>query len=151
MGQDRRISDLAAATGVPVATIKYYLRVGLLPEGHRLTARLSEYGEQHVRRLALLRILREVGRVPIEGLRGLVEAATRPGTVHELFAAAADAISPRPPAGGELRPFTRQLADQILDQAGWTHVRPSPPTARTSLPRSSRSPRTTPTRGTPPS
>lgn len=122
-----RISELADVTGVPVATIKYYLREGLLPVAQQVTPRLSEYGEQHVRRLALLRILREVGRVPIDGLKRVVDAAGRPGSVHELFAAAADAMAPVAAPGGDLRPGAREIADQIIDAAGWSHVRSDAP------------------------
>jgi DNA-binding transcriptional MerR regulator len=129
MGQQpgHRISDLASLTGVPVATIKYYLREGLLPAARRITPRLSEYGGEHVRRLALLRVLREVGRVPVDGLRRLVEATERPGTVHELFAAAADAMAPRPTEGGPGRTAARVLADQLVHAAGWTAVRRDAP------------------------
>lgn len=126
MGQ-YRISDLTTLSGVPIATIKYYLREGLLPPGRRLTPRLAEYDDTHVRRLALLRILRDVGHVPIDRLKGLVDATTRPGVIHELFRAAADAMAPRAPAGGELRQFTRQFADQIIEQAGWSQVRRDAP------------------------
>ncbi len=118
-----RISELAQISGVPVATIKYYLREGLLPTAHRITPRLSEYDDRHVRRLALLRILREAGRVPVEGLRRLVEAASRPSTIHELFSAATEAMIPKAPTGGDLRPFTREIADQVIADAGWSHVR----------------------------
>ena len=70
-----RISELSQATGVPVATIKYYLREGLLPDGDKRTPRLTEYDDRHVRQLGLLRILREVGQVPVEGLKQLVAAS----------------------------------------------------------------------------
>ena len=53
-----RISELSSITGVPVATIKYYQREGLLPDGDKRTPRLTEYDDRHVRRLGLLRILR---------------------------------------------------------------------------------------------
>jgi len=119
------VSELAQRASVPVATVKYYLREGLLPEGEKVTPRLTAYDDRHVRSLGLLRILREVGRVPMESLRQLVAAARTPGgTVHQLFAAAADALAPRPAAGGDLRPVTRELADALIAQAGWTNVRP---------------------------
>ena len=128
MSQGLRISELAERSGVPVPTIKYYLREGLLPEGTRVSSRLTEYDERHVRQLGLLRILREVGDIPIEGLRRLVDAAAaRGGTVHDLFAAAADALAPTPPPPGELRKQTRTIADRIIDDGGWTKVRPSSP------------------------
>src|SRR6478752_4591497 len=56
-----RISELAGATGVTVPTIKYYLREGLLSEGARTSATQAEYGEDHVRRLRVVRALIESG------------------------------------------------------------------------------------------
>lgn len=118
-----RISELAEATHVSVATIKYYLREHLLPDGEKRTERLTEYTDRHVRRLGLLRLLREVGNIPIAGLRKLVQAAEEPGTsVHDLFAAASTALAPVPPPPGELRPVTRGIVDQLTAAAGWTNI-----------------------------
>lgn len=119
-----RISELSEQTGVPVPTIKYYLREGLLPEGDKRTPRLTDYDGQHVRRLELLRILRDVGDVPVEGLKRLVAATETRGTVHDLFAVAADALAPTPPAPGRGREETRAIADAIIEEAGWDRVRP---------------------------
>ena len=119
------MSELSERTGVPVPTIKYYLREGLLPEGDKRTPRLTDYDEQHVRRLELLRILRDVGDVPVEGLKRLVAATETRGTVHDLFAVAADALAPTPPptTGEPARAQAREIADAIIDQAGWDRVR----------------------------
>ena len=118
-----RISELAELTGVPVPTIKYYLREGLLPEGDKRTPRLTDYDDRHVRRLELLRILREVGDVPVDGLKRMVAATESRGTVHELFAVAADALAPAPPAPGPGRQQSRAMADAIIRSAGWDRVR----------------------------
>jgi DNA-binding transcriptional MerR regulator len=123
-----RISELAEDTGVPVATIKYYLREGLLPDPVKRGARMAEYDERHVRRLGLLRLLREVGDIPIEGLKRLVGASEQGDlSLHRLFAAAADALAPAAPPGGDLRAMTREMADGLIAEAGWTHVRPESP------------------------
>jgi DNA-binding transcriptional MerR regulator len=123
-----RISELAEATGVSVATIKYYLREGLLPAADKRGARLSEYDERHVRRLQLIKLLREIGNIPIEGLKRLVGTSERTDVpIHGVFAAAADALAVAPPPAGQLRPVTRALADQIIASAGWTDVRPDSP------------------------
>jgi DNA-binding transcriptional MerR regulator len=118
-----RISELSERTGVPVPTIKYYLREGLLPEGDKRTPRLTEYDDRHVRRLGLLRVLRDVGDVPVEGLKRLVAATETRGTVHDLFAVAADALAPAPPAPGPGRAETRAMADAVIAHAGWDRVR----------------------------
>ncbi len=80
-------------------TIKYYLREGLLPEGEKRTPRLTDYDEQHVRRLELLRILRDAGDVPVEGLKRLVAATETQGTrARPRFAVATGSrSSPTPP------------------------------------------------------
>jgi DNA-binding transcriptional MerR regulator len=119
-----RISELSETTGVAVATIKYYLREGLLQPGRKRAERLAEYDESHVRRLRLLRALRELGDVPVDKLRALVAVAEGgTGTVHEMFAGAADALAPRPTPAGPDRPYTRQIADDLIARAGWTSVR----------------------------
>ena len=52
-----RISELSRRSGVPVATIKYYRREGLLPEGRALNPTTVEYDEEHIQRLRLIRSL----------------------------------------------------------------------------------------------
>ncbi|MEP6649003.1 MAG: MerR family transcriptional regulator, partial [Lapillicoccus sp.] len=54
-----RLAELCAATGVPAATVKYYLREGLLPPGERVSATRADYGPPHVERLRLIRALVE--------------------------------------------------------------------------------------------
>lgn len=122
-----RISELAETSGVSVPTIKYYLREGLLPPGEKVTERLADYDERHVRRLALLRVLREVGGIGVEALRGLVDAVTDTSEpVHEMFGAACDALAQA--AGRRTNPpKSLDLADRVIERAGWTGVRPGAP------------------------
>ena len=54
-----RMSELAERTGLPVATLKFYLRERLLMPGTSVSATRSEYGEQHVRRALNARALTE--------------------------------------------------------------------------------------------
>jgi DNA-binding transcriptional MerR regulator len=118
-----RISDLARASGLPVATIKYYLREGLLPPGRRRAATQADYDEAHLARLRLLRILREFGRVPVGRLRELVAATEDPGrSTHEVLLAAARALAPLPPSAGPLRAQARAAADARIAGAGWSGV-----------------------------
>ena len=67
-----RISELSSRSGVPVATIKYYLREGLLPAGERTSATQARYGDAHVERLRLVRALVDVP-VIASGGAGAVE------------------------------------------------------------------------------
>lgn len=119
------ISELVRATSVPLATVKYYLREGLLPAGRKLTERSAEYDEHHLRRLRLLRMLREIGGIPVGRLRDLVEATEDTSlSVHTMFGRAADAIAPTPPDVGDRTARLGQVADTLLVSMGWTDVRP---------------------------
>lgn len=60
-----KISALSAASGVPVPTIKYYLREALLPPGISLSRTQAAYGQEHVERLRLIRALIDVGGLGI--------------------------------------------------------------------------------------
>lgn len=61
-----KIAELSRRSGVPTSSIKFYLRDGLLPAGSRTAHNQADYGERHVERLALIRALREVARLPLE-------------------------------------------------------------------------------------
>ncbi|HYY11995.1 MAG TPA: MerR family transcriptional regulator, partial [Kineosporiaceae bacterium] len=115
-----RISELSAACGVPVPTIKYYLRERLLPPGRATAATQAQYGDEHVARLRLIRALVDVGRLSLTAVRDVLavvdlgDAAT-PAAVG----AAHDALPPQvPDADTEPR---RALA--AVDLLGW-HVDP---------------------------
>ena len=64
-----RISELVEQSGVPLATVKYYLREGLLPPGTAMTATRAEYGDEHLHRLRVIRALTGGGRAAGAGRR----------------------------------------------------------------------------------
>ncbi len=118
-----QVSELVRATSVPLATVKYYLREGLLPAARKITARSSEYGEEHVRRLTLLRVLREVGAIPVGRLRELVEAVDNPRLADiEVFRRASDAIAAGRQIKDEPDADATALVERVLDELGWTGV-----------------------------
>lgn len=75
-----KISELAAATDVPVATLKYYLREGLLPPGEALTRTSAAYGPEHVERVRLVRALIGVGGLSVATTRRVLTVIDQPGT-----------------------------------------------------------------------
>lgn len=120
-----RISELAEQSGATVATIKYYLREGLLPPGSKVGERRAEYGDRHVARLRLLRVLREVGDIPVSGLKQVVDAIDNESlSTHEMNGAAYDALVR---TSGAVNAEMRVLAARVVQEAGWTHVRPESP------------------------
>jgi DNA-binding transcriptional MerR regulator len=131
-----RLAELSERSGVSTATIKYYLREGLLPPGGRITATQSAYGEDHLRRLRLVRALIQVGRMPVATAREVLKAAEDESlSQHLRLGAAVRALphGPEPHEGADGAPETaraREQADALLERLGWAHSRkagtPSP-------------------------
>ena len=89
-----RISKLSTQTGVPVATIKFYLRESLLPEGVRTSATQAQYDESHVARLRLVRALLGPGGLSVAAAHRVIQAIEEPpASVHELLGVAARAVA----------------------------------------------------------
>jgi DNA-binding transcriptional MerR regulator len=127
-----RISELARRTGHTVATIKYYIREGLLPAGTAVSATQAEYGQAHVDRLRLIRALIDIGRLSITTVRELLatldddDPDRDPGErVGVAVAAAHRALSGPVPAGAA--PPEQALA--AMATLGW-QVDPGSPTLR---------------------
>ncbi|MCM3694818.1 MerR family transcriptional regulator [Microbacterium oleivorans] len=113
-GESMRISELSAETGVPVATIKYYLRERLLPEGERTSATQAVYGRTHVERLRLIRALVDSG-VGIASARQVIGALDDPPEdPGHLLGIAHAAVSP--PADGDL---DLTAARNLIRRWGW--------------------------------
>ncbi|MCL2533200.1 MAG: MerR family transcriptional regulator [Nocardiaceae bacterium] len=112
-----RVSELVAVSGVPLATVKYYLREGLLMPGEASSATHAEYGEQHVRRLALVKALAGVG-LPLGKIRTIVGLIDHPGdTVFDTLGRALAALPPYPPeTAGEPDDYPRARA--VLERLG---------------------------------
>ncbi len=69
-----RIGELADRAGVSVATIKFYIREGLLPPPPVKTGRtMGYYDEAYLERLLLIRKLREENFLPLRAIRLLLE------------------------------------------------------------------------------
>jgi len=117
-----RISELSAASGVPIPTIKYYLREGLLPAGEQTSATGARYGEGHVRRLRLIRALLEVGRLPIASIAKVVAAVDDESLdLHHVLGVAQYAIAPavEPHTPDEEWTRARAEADTMITDLGW--------------------------------
>ncbi|GAA1279424.1 MerR family transcriptional regulator [Sphaerisporangium rubeum] len=129
-----RISELSATSGVPVPTIKYYLREGLLPHGTPTSATRAEYGEAHLRRLRLIRALLEVGGLSVAAIAKIV-AAVEDETVpvHTMLGTAHYALAPAVETPADDEEFGAALArvDDLIDELGW-QITPDAPT-RTEL------------------
>ena len=68
-----KISELAERSGVPVATIRHYLREGLLPEPVKTSRNMAWYPPEFVERIQLIKDLQERRFMPLKAIKGLLE------------------------------------------------------------------------------
>jgi AcrR family transcriptional regulator len=89
------ISELADRTGVPVPTIHYYRRLGLLPDPEVMAANRHLYHDHHVEVLATIRLLRQERRMSLASIAEVLpdllpeegEEAFRPQMWDQVLAA----------------------------------------------------------------
>lgn len=120
-----RISDLAEATGVPVHTLKYYLREGILMAGEATSRTTADYAPAHVERVRLVRALIEQGGIGIAGVHAVLAALDSPPRSRHLLLGAAHAALPLPGASGPVTPEVVGLVKEL----GWA-IDPDCPPAR---------------------
>jgi DNA-binding transcriptional MerR regulator len=117
-----RISELSRQAGAPVATIKFYLREGLLPPGEPTARNQAEYSDVHVARVRLIRTLTSVGQLSLSAIREVLAAvdAAEP-SVRELSvvvnrAMFADQVAANDIPGAD---SARRHVDKFLEELGW--------------------------------
>lgn len=91
-----RMSELSRKTDTPVATVKYYLREGLLPPGIRTSPNQAQYGDEHVRRIRLIRALLGPGGLDVATARDVIGAIDSDLPLPHVFGVAQRAASVRP-------------------------------------------------------
>lgn len=90
------MSELSERSGVAVATIKFYLREGLLPPGEATGATRATYDEDHVRRLRLIRALVDVAGMSLERVRRVLAAVDQEESLDAAIGLAHTELSPEP-------------------------------------------------------
>jgi len=117
-----RISELSAATDVSVASIKYYIREGLIPSGDRVSYNQTRYGKQHIARLKLIGALVNQGGLTIASARDVLAAVDNDDfELGDVFAVAQHASSlspesePADPAVQRVLTFARDHGWDVSD------------------------------------
>jgi DNA-binding transcriptional MerR regulator len=72
-GELLRIGELAEASGVPVPTIKHYLREGLLPEPVKTSRNMAYYSPEFVERIKLIKRLQEERFMPLRAIKSVLD------------------------------------------------------------------------------
>lgn len=84
-GQLLKMSELVEASGVPAATIKHYLREGLLPEPIKTSRNMAWYRPETVERIELIKRLQEERFMPLKAIRRvLAEDPEQAGALLEV-------------------------------------------------------------------
>ncbi|MET0304674.1 MAG: MerR family transcriptional regulator [Solirubrobacterales bacterium] len=68
-----KIGELAEASGVPVPTIKHYLREGLLPEPVKTSRNMAYYPPEFVDRIRLIKQLQEERFMPLKAIKSVLD------------------------------------------------------------------------------
>lgn len=123
-----RIGELSRRSGVPVPTIKFYVREGLLPAGQLTSPNQASYDAGHERRLRLIRALLDVGGLPLSAIGDVfrvMEDQDRP--LHDVLGIAAKRMTApvEDEPGAELEEAREDVAD-LLRRRGWRAEARSP-------------------------
>ncbi len=116
-----RISELSRRADVPVATVKYYLREGLLHEGVRTSATQASYDDSHLQRLRMVKALTRVGGMSLARIKRVLDAVDDPPeSMHDLIGIASSTGDEPEPGedGGALDP-SHEAVHTMLRAWGW--------------------------------
>ncbi|WP_394768483.1 MerR family transcriptional regulator [Lacisediminihabitans sp.] len=87
------MAELSTTSGIPTATIKFYLREGLLPAGVRTGPTQAQYDESHLQRLRLIRALLDVGELSVTAARGVIASIDSDDPLLHTFDLAQQSVS----------------------------------------------------------
>lgn len=107
------IGALAEATDTKVETVRYYERIGLLPEPGRTAGNYRSYGDIHLGRLSFIRRARDLG-FTLDQIRTLLSLAeSRDSDCCTVDAIAQDHLADIERKIADLRALRRELRDLI--------------------------------------
>jgi DNA-binding transcriptional MerR regulator len=120
-GGSVRVGDLSRRSGVSVPTIKFYLRDGLLPPGELTSRNQAQYGEEHVRRLGIIRALLDLGGLSVAAVRDVLAVMDQPDApLHKVLGAALCSMVPPAtlPEDADVDQ-ARQRLTAVAERRGW--------------------------------
>lgn len=120
-----RLAELSTRSGLSTPTIKYYLRLGLIPSGITESTTWASYDEGHLRRLTLVKALTDIGGLSLDAVRRVI-AAVEDDTVslHEALGTAQWQLPPAIEAESSAGSLAR--VDALLERHDWTLAPESP-------------------------
>ena len=124
-----RMAELSAESGVPVATVKFYLREGLLPAGERTSPNQARYSAAHVQRLKLIRAMTDIGGLSLAAAGEVLAAIDdKEATPHDVMGVVQQELAGPPPAVAEdAATWAFELLDGMVRRNGWGELKPEHP------------------------
>ena len=105
-----KISELADAADVPVATVRHYLREGLLPEPVKTSRNMAYYPPEFADRIRLIKRLQEERYMPLRVIRDALDSANGDLERVQALADAGDSVVDR-----VLAPLTERVpSEEVL-------------------------------------
>ena len=113
-----RRGDLARATGCNLETIRYYEKIGIMPDPPRSVKGYRSYDDTHVKRLKFVMRSRDLGfsLEEVRGLLGLVDDRSR--TCAEVQIIAEDHLTDVQAKIADLQRIERVLSDTVARCTG---------------------------------
>ena len=130
-----KMAELSRRAGVPIPTIKFYIREGMLPRGDRIGRNQATYSETHLERLTLIGTLQQAG-LSLAAIKQALQAMdTTDADRPDFMAIAVGALAL--PTPGAVDAATAAQADALLravvQRRGWAvdpHLPAWEPTVR---------------------
>lgn len=113
-----QLAELSRRGDVPISTIKFYLRSGLLPPGSSQGTGRATYSDQHLARLRLIRALVEVGGMTLDRAHAVVVAAEAGETVSDAVTAAHEQLAP--PSTHAPSAASQDSVARLIRARGWS-------------------------------
>jgi DNA-binding transcriptional MerR regulator len=116
-----RIAELSRRAGVPIPTIKFYIREGMLPHGELTGRTQARYAEAHLERLALIGTLQRAGLSLAVIKRALLAMDSTTDDRPDFMAIAVGSLAP--PGSGEsdasATARAESLVKAVVARRGW--------------------------------
>lgn len=117
-----RMAELSRRSGVPIPTIRFYIREGLLSAGRLTSANQALYEDSHVSTLKLVRALVEVGGLSLQRARHILELIrAKDGQPYPVMGAVQYALTEPPPTSpvDDAQHKAEHLVDALIQSRGW--------------------------------
>ena len=116
-----RIAELSELSGVGIPSIKFYLREGLLPAGEKTSANQTNYADEHLVRLKLVRALIDIGGLSVGAAKTVLAAIDTDSYPIDMAFGVAQRAASRSIPSADVVPAepARRAVETLISDRGW--------------------------------